>query len=90
MQTSRMTSKGQVTIPKEIREQLGIKPGEMVEFSSGPGRSVTLRPRNKSVSVIFGILKDRPRKRKEPMSIEEMEEVIARERTKAAMAGLEK
>lgn len=28
----RVTEKGQVTIPKEIRERLGIKPGSDVEF----------------------------------------------------------
>jgi AbrB family looped-hinge helix DNA binding protein len=29
---SRVTSKGQVTIPKEIRERLGIQPGDEIEF----------------------------------------------------------
>lgn len=29
----RITSKGQVTIPIEIREQLGLHPGSAVEFS---------------------------------------------------------
>lgn len=29
---SRVTSKGQVTIPKEVREELGIRPGDEVEF----------------------------------------------------------
>ena len=29
---SRMTSKGQVTIPKRIRDYLGLKPGSEVEF----------------------------------------------------------
>jgi antitoxin PrlF len=29
---SRMTSKGQVTIPKRIRDHLGLKPGSEVEF----------------------------------------------------------
>ena len=28
----RMTSKGQVTIPKRIRDHLGLKPGSEVEF----------------------------------------------------------
>lgn len=29
---SRVTSKGQVTIPKEVREELGIRPGDEIEF----------------------------------------------------------
>lgn len=29
---TRVTEKGQVTIPKEIREQLGIQPGDEIDF----------------------------------------------------------
>jgi AbrB family looped-hinge helix DNA binding protein len=32
MITAKVTSKGQVTIPKEIREKLGVHPGEEVGF----------------------------------------------------------
>lgn len=32
MNMPRMTTKGQVTIPKEIRERFGVKPGDIVEF----------------------------------------------------------
>jgi len=32
MQVSRMTEKGQITIPKELRESLGLRPGDQVEF----------------------------------------------------------
>ncbi len=32
MITAKVTSKGQVTIPKEIRERLGVHPGEDVGF----------------------------------------------------------
>ena len=35
----RMTSKGQVTIPKRIRDHLGLKPGSEVEFTiAGEGK----------------------------------------------------
>jgi antitoxin PrlF len=30
--TVRVTSKGQVTIPKKVRDRLGIKPGRKVDF----------------------------------------------------------
>jgi len=37
METSRMTVKGQVTIPKTLREHLGLHPGDAVEFTEEPG-----------------------------------------------------
>lgn len=39
----RVTSKGQVTIPKEIRDQLGIQPGSEVEFVNDNDGEVILR-----------------------------------------------
>ncbi len=40
MQRSRMTSKGQVTIPKQTRRRLGLQPGDQVEFSEVEGQVV--------------------------------------------------
>jgi antitoxin PrlF len=37
MATSRMTAKGQITIPKELRERLGLRPGDEVEFVQQEG-----------------------------------------------------
>jgi len=34
---SQVTSKGQVTIPKPIREKLGLRPGDTVEFIEEKG-----------------------------------------------------
>jgi AbrB family looped-hinge helix DNA binding protein len=31
-----MTSKGQVTIPRELREELGLKPGDEIRFVATP------------------------------------------------------
>jgi antitoxin PrlF len=48
-----VTSKGQVTIPKPVRECLGIKPGSKVEFELAPDGRVLLtkvggrRPRSR-------------------------------------------
>ena len=36
----RVTSKGQVTIPKEIRQLLGVSPGDVVEFQVADDRQV--------------------------------------------------
>ncbi len=39
----RITSKGQVTIPKRIRDYLGLKPGSEVEFAFGADKEVVLK-----------------------------------------------
>jgi antitoxin PrlF len=33
---SRLTSKGQVTIPKSVRDRLGLQPGDEIEFVEYP------------------------------------------------------
>lgn len=40
----KMTSKGQVTIPKRVRDYLGLKPGVEVEFALGANGRVELLP----------------------------------------------
>lgn len=40
-----ITSKGQVTIPKEIRDRLDLDEGTEVEFVLGEDGSVTVRPK---------------------------------------------
>ncbi len=44
---TKLTSKGQVTIPKRVRDALGLKPGSRVEFGmEDPGRAF-VRPESK-------------------------------------------
>ena len=45
-----LTSKGQTTIPKEIRDELGMKPGDRMTFTSMPDATVVMRVKNKSIS----------------------------------------
>ena len=42
--TSTMTSKGQVTVPKRLRDHLGLEPGAEVEFELRPDGEVVVRP----------------------------------------------
>lgn len=42
MLTSRLSSKGQVTIPKEMRESVGLEPGDVVAYEVQNG-AITLR-----------------------------------------------
>ena len=54
---SRVTERGQVTIPKSLRERLGIQPGQVVEFSEVDGSIVLRRTTTEHpVDQIFGIL----------------------------------
>ena len=44
MSPTTLTVKGQVTVPKKVRELLGIKPGSKVTFELKPNGDVVLRP----------------------------------------------
>ncbi len=52
-----LTSKGQVTLPKEIRDALNLSSGAKLDFALQPDGSVTVRPMKNSLSSLFGILK---------------------------------
>jgi len=68
---SAITTKGQATIPKAIREHLGLKPGDRVKFFVHPDGSVVLLPK-RPASALRGIVKAR-----RAVTIEEMNEAIA-------------
>jgi len=53
-----ITTKGQATIPKAIRERLGVKPGDRIKFFVHPDGSVVLLPK-RPVSHLRGIVKSR-------------------------------
>jgi antitoxin PrlF len=72
MSLSTLTRKGQTTIPKDIRERLGLKPGDRIRFMVNPDGSVTLVAVNLSVKQLRGIL-PRPERL---ATIEEMNEAI--------------
>lgn len=40
MTTATMTSKGQVTVPKEVRDRLGIQQGDKIEFVVEDGKTI--------------------------------------------------
>lgn len=69
---SAITSKGQATIPKAIREHLRLKPGDRVKFFVHPDGSVVLLPKLPA-SALRGIVK--PRRR--PVTVAEMRDAAA-------------
>lgn len=52
---SRITSKGQTTIPAEIRERLGLQTGDRIAFIE-MDQGYLLIPRNRPVDILFGAL----------------------------------
>ena len=61
MEVTSVTSKGQVTIPKALRQRLGIRQGSRIEFSL-VGDHVEMRVRSSpssESSSAFGMLKSR-------------------------------
>jgi antitoxin PrlF len=58
-----LSSKGQTTIPKQIRDRLGMKPGDRMTFTMLPDGTVLLRVKNKRLTDVAGILHKKGRKR---------------------------
>jgi len=72
MSEARMTTKGQITLPKDIRDRLGLKQGDRVRFIVEDDGRVRLLPAKRDVSELFGIL-PRPER---ALSIDEMDEIV--------------
>jgi antitoxin PrlF len=73
MSTATVTSKGQVTIPKDVRDALNLRQGTQIIFVVQPDGSVLLRPKTKNLKDMVGMLKA-----KRHVTVEEMNDVIAR------------
>lgn len=53
-----VSEKGQVTIPKRLRDRLGIEAGQILDFVEEEGRLVAVKfEQNDPVAGVFGILK---------------------------------
>lgn len=70
---AKITAKGQVTLPKEVRDRYGLKAGDRIEFVEENGRT-WVRPRNVRAVDLAGILGPPPSGRS--LTIEEMDEAI--------------
>jgi antitoxin PrlF len=73
MALSTVTSKGQITLPKEVREHLHIGEGDRVDFQIEKDGSVRLTPVSGSVRDLYGCLRraDVP-----SPSLEDLEEAL--------------
>ena len=73
MPLTTLTTKGQVTIPKSIRDSLKLSTGDKIEITIIKKREAILRPVSKKVDDTFCKLKIPGKK---PVSIEAMNQVI--------------
>ncbi|MFN3280639.1 MAG: AbrB/MazE/SpoVT family DNA-binding domain-containing protein [Tabrizicola sp.] len=74
MQESTVTTKGQTTLPKDVRAALQLNPGDRVRYMILDGGEVRL-VRSRPVMQLAGMLKDSTDKR---ASLEDMDEAIAK------------
>ncbi len=74
MSEATVTSKGQITLPKDIRDRLGLRKGDRVRFVVDDDGRVRLLPAKRDISALVGILPRPSRAR----STREMDEGIAK------------
>jgi antitoxin PrlF len=73
MTTATLTSKGQVTIPAQIRASLGLGAGDRIEFVELERGKFAIMPSNHPVQALKGMI----RKPVKPVSIDDMNAAIA-------------
>ena len=79
MATGTISSKGQITIPKQIREFLKVEPSDRIVFTPLEEGKVLITYKQSLASNLFGMLKHR--RLEKPVTLEKMEETIRERRT---------
>ena len=74
MPIATVTSKGQITIPKEVRDHLRLSSGDRLEFVVDPQGAVVLKPARRAARDLFGLLK---RRTPSPVGSRELDAEIA-------------
>jgi AbrB family looped-hinge helix DNA binding protein len=74
MYTASVNSKGQITIPAEVRKDLGLKAGDRVWFLKGERGEYILEHKTGSIQDVKGMIHWTGK----PVTIEEMNETIAK------------
>jgi AbrB family looped-hinge helix DNA binding protein len=69
MSIATLTSKGQTTIPKEIRDGLGLRPKDRLHFTLLSDGTVIMRAKTRSVRDLYGTLHKKVRK---PIALKDM------------------
>lgn len=74
MPTAKITSKGQITIPQELRQALSLRTGDRVAFLLREDGVVEMRPETVDVMSLFGAIKPRVK----GVTLEDMDAAIRR------------
>jgi antitoxin PrlF len=75
MPSATLTSKGQITLPRRVRDHLRVQVGDTIDFVIGPDGEVRVRSGDVDVSQLKGLLRQPGRR---PVTIEEMNAAIRR------------
>ena len=75
MATATVTSKGQITIPAQVRTALGVDAGDRIEFVEVEKGQFAIMAATRSVQELKGLFQG---KRSKPVSIAEMNAAIAK------------
>ena len=70
-----LTSKGQLTLPKEIRDRLNLDTGSILDFQLQADNTITARHVQPDARRIRGLLKS---PHAAPLTIEQMDEAVAK------------
>lgn len=73
MTAATLTSKGQITLPKSVRDRLGVEAGDRIEFIESEEGFLVV-PATRDIRSLKGIVP----KPKKPVTIEEMNQSIAK------------
>jgi antitoxin PrlF len=72
MANAKLTSKGQVTIPQQVRQRLKLESGDRVEFVELADGAFAIRPAASDVRALKGLL----RRPKQSVTIEDMNAAV--------------
>ena len=73
MSTATLTSKGQLTLPREVREALRVGPGDRLEFVLREDGTYAVLPATRSVQRLRGMIG----KPADPVSLRDMDDAVA-------------
>ena len=75
MPTATLSSKGQITLPRQVRQALGVTAGDRLDFTVEASGTVRLKAAADDVRALKGLLKQPGR---QPVTLQQMDQAIAR------------